>query len=60
VIFNSALLNSDEDRLSKIFVGDPVDRNGKIHYTVKAFDIKGEFEIQRKFSEFEALRKTFT
>lgn len=59
VIFNTAMLRSDEEKLANIFVGDPVDRNGKIHFKVKAFDFKGDFEILRRFSEFEALRKAF-
>ncbi len=45
VIFNAAMLRSDEERLAKIEVCDPVERNGKIYYTVKAFDVKGDFEI---------------
>ena len=59
VIFNATLMRTDEEKLKNIFVGDPVERNGKILFTVKAFDVQGEFEIQRKFSEFEALRKSF-
>ena len=53
-------MQPDSERLSKIFVGDPVDRNGRIMYTVRAFDSKGSFEVQRSFSQFEALRKSFT
>ena len=59
VMFNNAVMQPDDERLQRIFVGDPVDMNGKIHYTVRAFDSEGEFDIKRKFSEFEALRKSF-
>ena len=60
VIFNAAMLRTDEEKLASITVGSPIERNGKIFYTVKAFDSKGEFEIQRRFSDFEFLRKAFT
>ena len=43
-----------------VFVGDPVERNGKIYFTVKGFDSVGEFEVQRRYSDFDALRKSFT
>ena len=45
IMFNNALLRSDDDRLKHVFVGDPIERTGKILYTVKAFDAKGDFEI---------------
>ena len=58
VIFNAAMLRNDEERLANVFVGDPVNRNGKIFFVVNAFDPKGDFKIERRFSEFEALRKS--
>ena len=45
VIFNATMLDADEERIASVFVGDPVEINGKIHYTVKAFDTEGNFEI---------------
>lgn len=39
----------DQKRLASVFVGDPVDLNGKINFTVRAFDMNGDFEIQRRF-----------
>lgn len=59
MLFNATLMRTDEERLINVFVGDPFERNGKILFNVRAFDAKGDFEIQRKFSEFEALRKSF-
>lgn len=53
------MLRPDEERLKNIFVGDPVERNGKIFYVVESFDVKGDFRIDRRFADFEALRKTF-
>ena len=60
VIFNHAMLRSDQEKIANIFVGDPIDRNGKIHFKVKAFDSQGDVEIERTFREFDALRKSFT
>ena len=60
VIFNAAMLRNDDEKLNSVFVGDPVDLNGKIHFTVRAFDSDGDFEIQRRFTEFEALRKALS
>ena len=45
VLFNATLMGADEDKLRSVFVGDPVERNGKIHYKVQAFDDEGSFEI---------------
>ena len=58
VIFNAAMLKNDEEKIAAVFVGDPVELNGKINFTVRAFDADGDFEIQRRFTEFEALRKS--
>ena len=60
VIFNAAMLRNDEEKIAAVFVGDPVELNGKINYTVRAFDSDGDFEIQRRFTEFEALRKALS
>jgi sorting nexin-1/2 len=59
-MFNDALMGADEERLKGVFVGDPVERNGKIYFKVRAFDDEGPFEIWRRFSDFETLRKVFT
>ena len=59
IIFSSALSRPDEERLKHIFVGDPIERNGKIFYVVKSFDTQGDFNIERRFQDFEALRKAF-
>lgn len=58
IIFNATMLDTDEDKIASVFVGDPVDINGKIHFTVRAFDTDGDFEIQRRFGTFETLRKS--
>lgn len=52
-------MGADEEKLKGVVVGNPVDRNGKIFFEVIAFDGDGPFEIQRRFSEFESLRKAF-
>jgi len=59
VMFNAAMMRSDEEKLASVFVGDPVERQGKIYFTIRAFDDEGNFTIERRFSEFEALRKAF-
>ena len=59
VLFNDTLMGADEEKLKGVVVGNPVDRNGKIFFEVIAFDGDGPFEIQRRFSEFESLRKAF-
>ena len=59
VIFNATLMRPDEEKLKNVFVGDPVERSSKILFTVRAFDAEGDFEVQRRFNEFEALRKSF-
>lgn len=39
VIFNEATMRNEEEKFANIFVGDPVNRNGKFYFTVKAFDM---------------------
>ena len=60
VIFNSGMFATDEERIANIFVGDPVERVGKIYFTVKGYDKQGGYEIERRFSDFEALRKALS
>lgn len=38
ILFTAAMLRPDEERLKQIFVGDPVERNGKIFYVVESYD----------------------
>lgn len=38
MIFNATLMRTDEEKLKNVFVGDPVERNAKILFTVRAFD----------------------
>ena len=45
IMFNDALLAGDDLKLLSVFVGDPIERAGKIIFTVKAFDAKGDFDI---------------
>jgi len=45
LMYDEAMMPNDEKRLTTVFVGDPVDLNGKINFTVRAFDMDGEFEI---------------
>lgn len=45
VLFNCTIMDDDEEKIIKIYVGDPVDINGHIHFTVRGFDNDGEFEI---------------
>ena len=59
VIFNATLMRPDEEKLKNVFVGDPIERSSKILFTVRAFDAEGDFEVQRRFNEFESLRKSF-
>ena len=60
LIFNSGMFGGDEDRLNNIFVGDPIERAGKIFFTVRGFDKKGSYEVERRFADFESLRKALS
>ena len=60
VIFNATMADDEEEKIADVFVGDPVDINGKIHFTIRAFDTDGDFEIQRRFGTFEILRKALS
>lgn len=47
--------------MQQIRVFDPFksDLNQAIYYKIEAFDLEGMFECNRRFSDFEALRKSW-
>lgn len=42
-LFNDALMQQEESKLNRIFVGSPVEKQGKIYFTVEGFDSQGDF-----------------
>ena len=60
ITYNNVMLLSENDALRKIYVSEPQkNADNVVFYKVQALDSKGIFTVQRRYSDFEALRQAW-